>query len=155
MNVSSPIASLLRICLDAAQYLFEAVRHGARNQLDQTKTTVEIRLADMRTQLLRFFEGLRPLGIVHIDLTPRRGEKYHGRIAIRSCAPGIGRTVSTVAQVADQIRQAPIEETSPALRAVRKLRLHSGAALLCEPPQIAPGKQAPLPGKLFAYQHSR
>src|SRR5580658_2620342 len=110
--VRSPILSLLCVCLEAAQYLFEAVRHGARNQLDQSKTTVEICLADMRTQVLRFFEGLRPLGIVHIDLAPRRGKKYHGRVVARGCPPRVGSAASAVAQVADQIRQAAVEETS-------------------------------------------
>src|SRR5271156_5968103 len=147
--------SLLRVCLEAAQYLYEAVRHGARNQLDQGKTTVDIRLTDMRAELLRFFEGLRSLGIVHINLTPRRGKKYHGRVVARGCPPGVGSTASAVAQVADQIRQAAIEETSSPLGAARELRLHSRAAFLCEPPQIAPGKQRAFAGKLFAYQRSR
>src|ERR1700679_2500472 len=146
---------LLRVCLEAAQYLAEAVRHGARNQLDQTKTTVEIRLADMRAQLLRFFEGLRPLGIVHIDLAPRRGKKHRRRVVARGCPPGVGSAASAVAQVADQIRQAAIEETSSVPGAVRELRLHSRAAFLCEPPQIAPRKQPAFAGKLFAYQRSR
>jgi hypothetical protein len=60
-----------------------------------------------------------------------------------------------VAQVADQIRQAAIEETSPALRAVCELGLHSRAAFLRKPPQIVPRKQPALLGKLLAYQHSR
>src|ERR1700723_3963971 len=104
--------SLLRVCLAAAQYLFEAVRHGARNQLDQTKTTVEIRLADMRAQLLRFFEGLRPLGIVHIDLTPWRGKKYHGRVVARGCPPGVGSAAAAGAQGADPVREARVEDRS-------------------------------------------
>src|ERR1700679_3597086 len=137
---------LLRVCLEAAQYLAEAVRHGARNQLDQTKTTVEIRLADARAQLLRFFEGLWPLGIVHIDLTPWRGKKYHGRVVARGCPQGLGGAASAVAQVADQIRQAAIEKTSSVPGAGRELRLHSRAAFPCEPPQIAPGKQPALAG---------
>src|ERR1700677_3520133 len=114
MNVSSPIVSLLRVCLEAAQYLFEAVRHGARNQLDQSKTTVEICLADMRAQLLRFFEGLRTLGIVHIDLAPRRGKKYHGRVVARGCPPGVWSAASAVAQVADQLRRSVFGEPAGA-----------------------------------------
>src|ERR1700722_5989680 len=134
MKVSSPMTGLHMNGVDEVPYLPEAICDGAGDEFDQAKAAVEVGAADVGAQVLRFGKGLRPLRIVHIDLTPRRSKKYHGRVVARGCSPGIRCALPPVTQVADQIRQAAIEETSPAGHAVRQLRTHSRAAFLCESP---------------------
>src|SRR6266403_5634834 len=70
-----------------------------------------------------------------------------------------------VAQVADQVGQSAIEETSSMLHiagelgirapAIGDLGQHSPAAFLREGRKIAPGNETARSSQLFAYQHSR
>jgi hypothetical protein len=60
-----------------------------------------------------------------------------------------------VIKIADKVGQAPIEETSPVLRTVPQLRLHSRTAFLRKSTKISPWKQLTGLGELLTYQHSR
>src|SRR6266851_5001064 len=115
------------------------------------KTAVQIGAPDVRTQLLRLGEGLRPLGIVHENLAPWRGEKDRRGVRARGRPPGIRCAMPTVAQVADQVGQSAVEKTPLMMRtagelgadslAVGELGPHSLAAFLRERRKIAPGNE--------------
>src|SRR5882762_9174214 len=58
-------------------------------------------------------------------------------------------------QVADQVGQSAIKETSPVTHAGSELQTHPLATFLGERPKITPRNDLPASGELFAYQHSR
>src|ERR1700674_4493044 len=128
------------------------------------KAAVQIGAPDVRTQLLRLGEGLRPLGIVHENLAPWRGEKNRRGVCAGGRSPGIRCAMPTVAQVADQVGQSAIEKTPLMMRtfgelgahllAVGELGSHSLAAFLCERRKIVPGYEPARSSHLLAYQHS-
>src|SRR5579859_3943602 len=121
MKVSSPMiaASLMRI--EMPTDLAETIGNGTVHQIDELEAAVEIGAPYVRAQGLRLGEGLRPLVIVHEDLSPRGGEKNHRCVRARRRPPGIGRAMPAVAQVADQVGQSAIEETPSTLHITAEL----------------------------------
>src|SRR6202045_844210 len=130
MNVSSPIRTLALKRIEMPKDLPQAVGHRTVHQIHEMKAAVQIGAPNVRTQLLRLGEGLRPFGVVHKNLAPRRREKYRRCIAARGRSPGIRGAIPAAAQVADQVGQSAIEKTPPMSCAVGELGPHSLAAFL-------------------------
>src|SRR5258707_1223519 len=74
-QVRSPMLPLVLMCVEIVQDLSQTIRYRALHQLNETKAAVEVGAPDVPAQTLRFGKSLRPLGIVHVDLSPRRSKK--------------------------------------------------------------------------------
>src|SRR5258708_20308249 len=112
-QVRSPMLPLVLMCVEIVQDLSQTIRYRALHQLDETKAAVEVGAPDVRAQTLRFGKSLRPLGIVHVDLSPRRSKKNRPCVRVRGRAPGIRGAPPAAAQVADQIGYSATEQPSP------------------------------------------
>src|SRR6267142_2485830 len=154
MKVSSPMVDPALMRIEPVKDLPSTVGDGALHQFDQLKPAVFVGAMDVPAQLLCFDKALRPLGIVHENLAPWRGKENHRSVRSRGRSPGSRRAASTVAQVADQIRQSAVEKTPPVTRTVPELRAHSLAAFVRERRQIAPRNESARLSDLLAYQHS-
>src|SRR5271156_4447689 len=106
----------------------------ALHQFDEKKAAIVIGPPDVLAQCPRVSEGLRPLGIVDIDLAPGRRKKNWYGVRARGRPPAVRSAVTAMVQVADEIRQAAIEEAAAVADAVRQLRAHTLGAFLRERP---------------------
>src|SRR5260370_438584 len=97
--------------LEIVQDLAPTLGDRTLGQIDNMKAVVLIGATDVRTQRSSFGKGLRPFTVIHENLTPRRGKKNRRGICTRDVAPRVGCTPSTVIEVADEVGQAPVEET--------------------------------------------
>ncbi len=77
MKVSSPMIAAWLMRTEMPTDLAETIGNGTLHQIDEPEAAVEIGAPYVRAQGLRLGEGLRPLVIVHEDLSPRGGEKNH------------------------------------------------------------------------------
>src|SRR5260370_7275230 len=113
MKVSSHAVDLVLMRSEVGKDLPSTVGDGALHQFDQLKAAVFVGATDVRAQLLCFDKALRPLGIVHENLAPRRGEENHQCVPATGRSPGNRPATTTLAHLPHQTRQSPVSKTHP------------------------------------------